>query len=110
MLRLDNLAVDALSASFLLALIYFGFRSPRISRNPVLVTAAALCLICFLLLPYRLFGSDATDMRLAPYMVIVALLGLNDQQLNGRSRQILIAAAIVFFVGRSALTTVVYLD
>jgi hypothetical protein len=49
-------------------------------------------------------------MRMAPYMTIIALLALDDRPLERRARQVLIAVAIIFFVGRTALTTVVYLD
>jgi hypothetical protein len=110
MLRLDHMAIDRLSAGILFGLVYFGLRSPRIARDRRMVAAAALCLLAFLLLPLRLFGSFYADMRLVPYMTIVALLAFDDRPLRERSRRWLTIAAVAFLAVRIGLTTATYVE
>jgi hypothetical protein len=110
MLRLDDVAIDRLSAAVLFGLVYFGLRSPRIVRDRRMVAAAALCLLAFVVLPLRLFGSFYADMRLAPYMTIIALLAFDDRPLRERPRRWLMTAAVAFLAVRIALTTVTYVE
>jgi hypothetical protein len=109
-LHLDNVTLDRLSAAVLLGLIYFGLRSHRIARDATLLTAAALCLLAFLVLPLRLFGSFFADMRMAPYMAIVALLAFDDRPLAEGSRRGLMLAAITFLALRIGITTATYVE
>ena len=109
-LRLDNLAVDALSATLLLSLIYVGMRASVFARNPTMVAAAGLCLIAFILLPVRLLGSYFADMRLAPYMFLIALLAVDDRPLDAKWRRRLTIAGACFLIFRIALTTGVYAE
>jgi hypothetical protein len=108
-LRLDNEAADKLSAIILLGLVYVGLRSPCLSRSSTMVVAAAFCLFAFLILPQH-FGSAFADMRLAPYMMIVALLAIGEGSLAGRPRHLLMAAGLLFLAVRVALSTATYAE
>lgn len=109
-LRLDNELIDKLSAGLLLGLVYFGLRSRKVLRDRTMLTAAALCFLAFLVLPWRVFGSAHADMRLAPYMLIVALLALDDRLLGDRPRKLLMIGAAIFLAARIGLTTASYVE
>lgn len=109
-LRLDNMALDIVSAAILFCLVYAGLRSPRFTRDRTMTAAATLCLLAFLILPVRVFGSFYADMRLAPYMMIVALLAIGDDKLTPRSRKWLMAAGVAFLALRISLTTATYVE
>ncbi|MBO9516503.1 MAG: hypothetical protein J7493_00400 [Porphyrobacter sp.] len=109
-LRLDIKAVDKVSALVLCGLIYVALRSPRLTIDRTMGAAAALCLLAFLIMPGRIFGSFLADMRLAPYMTIIALLAIGDLKLTVSARKWLMAAGVVFLVIRIALTTATYAE
>lgn len=104
-MRLEHEVIDRASAAVLLVLIYFGLRSPRLSRDRAMAAAAGLCLVAFLILPLRVFGSQYADMRLAPYMMIVALLAIGDEQLTRSQRRWVTALGLVFLAARLTLST-----
>ena len=80
----------------------------QMSDDRRLALAAGISLAAFLLLPKQIFGSVFADMRLAPYVIIMALLALDDHRLHGRLRSTLMLLAMMFLVGRLALTGFVY--
>ncbi len=75
--------------------------------------AAVLCLLCFLALPFRVFGSAFADMRLAPYVLALALVAIGPAraQLRVRSRVLLAASALAlaFFGVRMVTTGMAYM-
>lgn len=109
-LRLDHEVIDRISSTMLLGLIYFGLRSPRLSRDRTMLAAAAVSFLAFLILPMRVFGSHYADMRLMPYVVIVALLAIGDEKLDRNWRRWLMAAGTIFLIARLALSTATYVE
>ncbi|WP_231621625.1 hypothetical protein [Sphingomonas sp. 37zxx] len=98
------LDMGTLAACFLLLLK--GVHDPNIeySRN---LTLSALCLLAvYLLLPRIVFGSAYADMRLAPFLLGIALLALRPKAgLSIRRASIVAAIGLTFFAGRIAATT-----
>jgi hypothetical protein len=74
--------------------------------------AALLCLVFFLVLPFRVFGSAFADMRLLPYALALALVAIGPGKQTQRqvSRAWLVACgvALAFFGVRMATTTIAY--
>lgn len=99
---------DILCATTLLIAIAAGVIVRQIATDRRLALAAGISLAAFLLLPKQIFGSVFADMRLAPYVVLVALLSLDDHRLRGRLRSTLMLLAVMFLIGRLALTGFVY--
>jgi hypothetical protein len=74
--------------------------------------AALVCLVFFLVLPFRVFGSAFADMRLLPYAFALALLAMRpgEQAHRQASRAWLVACgvALAFFGVRMATTAIAY--
>jgi hypothetical protein len=104
--RLDWKTADIASAAMLLALPLAGV-SRRIAVDPRVAFAAAIALAAFVLLPKQIFGSVFADMRLVPYAVLLALLGLRHGG-TGWVHRGLMAGALAFLGARLALTAHVY--
>lgn len=96
---------DKATAILIAFVIYIGFRSPRFAASQTIGFAAALTFAAFLLLPQKIFGSVFADMRLAPYVVILALLTLREKE---NDRPILMVLALLFLALRLTLTGHVY--
>lgn len=109
-LRLDWPVLDMLSAGGLLALIYGATRVAKWPCHRGMLIAAVICAIAFLALPQVLFGSAYADMRLVPYLLILALLSIRTDQLSPRRAAGLMIAGSAFLILRLALTTVAYHD
>lgn len=66
-----------IGAVIVLALLLFeGVRHPKLEYSRNLAASALFLLATFLLLPRIVFGSAYADMRLAPYMVAVAVIAI----------------------------------
>lgn len=90
----------------LLFVLGAGVRGP-LRFAPSLLTAAAALLAVFLLLPRILIGSAYADMRLAPYMLGVALLALGVcEGVSARRARLIAGVALAFFAGRTAAVTI----
>lgn len=84
-----------------LAAVRLGFR-----MRHAFALAAAFLLLMFVLLPRIMFGSAYADMRLAPFMVAVALLGIAPKGWTKRRLSSALAASgLLFFAARLAVTT-----
>ncbi len=105
--RLGWSRIDQLSAALLLICVVAGLASRRAAVDRRLLTATAIAFAAFLLLPKQIFGSVFADMRLAPYVVMLALLALRDTG-SARAHQVLMILALTFLTFRLALTAHVY--
>jgi hypothetical protein len=90
----------------LLAIVQIGFRLRHAA-----VLALFVMLLIFTLMPRVLLGSAYADMRLAPFIFAVAVIGLRpkgwvERRLSGA----LAVAGIAFFAARLAVTTTVFAD
>jgi hypothetical protein len=67
---------DLASTVLLVAVLFRAGRSPHTQFARTLAVGALILLAAFLLLPRIVFGSAYADMRLAPYLLAVALLAI----------------------------------
>ncbi|RNJ62562.1 MAG: hypothetical protein EDM03_14165 [Porphyrobacter sp. IPPAS B-1204] len=107
-LRTRWMVLDVLSFFGLVVTIYWAIRNPAIRIDKRLGIAALLCFACFLILPKQVFGSLSADLRLMPYVLMIALLAIPTAQLGRKTIGILTVAALVFFTGRTLATTAAY--
>jgi hypothetical protein len=84
-----------------LAAFRIGFRITH-----AFALASSFLILVFVLLPRIMFGSAYADMRLAPFMVAVALLGVAPRAWTARHLGTPLAVAgLLFFAARLAVTT-----
>src|SRR5690606_27557467 len=75
-----------------------GVRDPNIQYSRHLGISAIFLAAVFILLPRVVFGSAYADMRLAPYMIAIALIGLRPKPgLSIRGERALAVAGLAFF-------------
>ena len=99
-------AFDIASVAALLLVLAAGVRGP-FRFAPALLAGAGALLAVFALLPRILLGSAYADMRLAPYLLAVALLALGMREgASARRVRTVAALASAFFAVRTAATTV----
>ncbi|MEZ0495969.1 hypothetical protein [Sphingomonas sp. IW22] len=92
-------------AASLLVMVY-GARHPRIEYSRHLTISALFLLVVYLVLPRIVFGSAYADMRLAPFVLGIALLALRPKPgATVRHAALLAAAGLTFFGARIAATT-----
>lgn len=97
---------DKLSLVLLLLLIWFGARDRRMEMSRNLGVSALVLLAAFVLLPRMVFGSAYADMRLAPYMIAIAVIAIRPRAVaEPRLLARLAIAGLVFFGVRLATTT-----
>jgi hypothetical protein len=84
----------------LLGLFGIGFR-----MNRTLGVAALMLIISYILLPRILMGSAYADMRLAPFMVAIAVLALTPRARNIWWLNTLAVAALALFLVRIGIST-----
>lgn len=71
------LAIDLISLSVVITLLFYAWRSREAHFSRLLAWPAGLVLVAFLALPSTLFGSSFADMRIAPAMLILGVLSVN---------------------------------
>ncbi|WP_207796562.1 hypothetical protein [Sphingomonas oleivorans] len=101
---------DIASISLLWALIALGLTRLGLLMNRTLGIAALLLGIAYLLLPRVLIGSAYADMRLAPYVVMVAVIGLSLRTPSRLVAQIVAVLGIAFFAARLTVSTIHYAE
>jgi hypothetical protein len=88
------------------ALLLFALISRRLTFSRNLVASALFLAIVFVLLPRIVFGSAYADMRLAPYVFAIALVGIRFRDAAGfRFSQGLALAGLAFVLVRTGGTT-----
>lgn len=86
-------------------ILFKGVRDPNIEYSRHLGLSALFMIAVFLLLPRVVFGSAYADMRLAPYMIAIAVIALRPKRgLSIRGAQLLAAAGLAFFLVRMGAT------
>lgn len=100
-------AFDIASTAILYLILFKGFRDPNIEYSRNLALSALFLLAVFIVVPRVVFGSAYADMRLAPFMVAIALIALRPKKgLSMRGAATLAAMGLLFFGVRIAATTV----
>jgi hypothetical protein len=102
----DKAGAILLLALPVLALFRLGFKFRH-----AMALATIFLIIIFLLLPRIVFGSAYADMRLTPFLVAIAVLGITptgwvERRLSG----VIAVLALLFFVSRIAVTTWTFAD
>jgi hypothetical protein len=93
-------------AAVALVFVYASFsRKLTLSRN--LAFSAIVLAISFAIIPRIVFGSAYADMRLAPYLIAVALLAIRFRGAPDRkTAQVLAVLGLLFFGARAAANTI----
>jgi hypothetical protein len=107
-LRERSRAFDRTSADILYFIIIAGVIG--LSMDAMLAGAALLLLAIFVLLPRILLGSAFADMRLAAYMVAIAVIAISGRRLSPSFRRVVAAIALLFFVVRLGATTIDFIE
>lgn len=106
--RLEFPLVDLFCAAGVIVLIYIALRIAKLCYDQSLLIATGICAVTYLVLPLRVFGSFYADMRLAPYLLIIALLSIRTEGIPKRWHCGLMVAGTTFLILRLTLTTSTY--
>ena len=98
--------LDLMCVYFLAGLVVLGLCGVWVRMNRTLGIAAVMLILAYILLPRILLGSAYADMRLAPYMVLVAVVALALRAPSRLQAQVVAIAAVAIFVGRLGILTV----
>jgi hypothetical protein len=98
--------LDLASVAVALTVLIFAWRRPDLTLSRNLAFSALVLLIMFVILPRIVFGSAYADMRLVPFLIATALLGIRfagatDYKL-GRNIALI---GLAFYAARIAATT-----
>lgn len=100
---------DIASAMLLIGLIALGVRDRDVARSGALTRVASLFALAYLLLPFVLLNSAYADMRLAPFVLLFALIAMRPgEAMPPRVRNTLAWLGLAFFLARTTATTVSY--
>jgi hypothetical protein len=98
---------DVSAVTLIGTMLYLALRDRRVERSAGIGAAALLLLGAFALLPVILFGSAFADMRIAPFVVILALLTFRTSEtFPARERATLALIGLAFFAVRTAGSTI----
>ena len=101
------MAFDIASIAVLYLILFRGFRDPNVEYSRNLGLSALFLLVVFIVLPRIVFGSAYADMRLAPFMLGIAIIALRPKKgLSIRGSATLAAAGLAFFLVRIPAGTV----
>ncbi|WP_294189937.1 hypothetical protein [uncultured Sphingomonas sp.] len=98
---------DVASVAVIYLVLFKALRDPRITYSRHLGLSALFMLAVFILLPRIVFGSAYADMRLAPFMLAIAVIAIRPKPgMTFRHASVLAAVGLAFFLVRIAGTTV----
>ena len=97
---------DVASVTVLFVILLKGVRDTRIEYSRNLALSALFLFAVYLVLPRIVFGSAYADMRLAPFVLAIALIGLRPRPgLSMRGAATVAAVGLAIFGARIAATT-----
>lgn len=96
---------DQLSLLVIVALLIFVLLSKKLAISRNLGASALFLLAVYLVLPRVVFGSAYADMRLAPYILALAVISIRVPEGHLRLSRGLALAGLAFFGVRTAATT-----
>jgi len=98
---------DVLSLGVFLVVLLKAARDPILAYSRNLAMSALCLLAVYILLPRIVFGSAYADMRLAPFVVALAVIAIRPRPaLTARGASIIAAIAMLFFGVRIASNTI----
>ena len=104
-LRNRWMTFDLACVYLLWGLVALGLAGVWVRMNRTLGIAALMLILAYILLPRILFGSAYADMRLAPYVMAVAVIALVLKLPSRRQAAIVATCATALFVWRLAILT-----
>ena len=105
------MAFDLASATVLFVILLKGVRDHRVEYSRNLLLSTLFLTAIFVLLPRIVFGSAYADMRLAPFVIAIALIALRPRHgLSFRGASTLAALGLLFCGARLVGTTISYLQ
>jgi hypothetical protein len=97
---------DAASLFVLFMLLFFALRDRRLEFSRNLGVSALFLTAVFILLPRIVFGSAYADMRLTPYMIAIAIVGIRPKhEASPRFLATMAGLGLAFFAIRMATQT-----
>lgn len=99
---------DMAALAALVMLLGWALASRAVRFDRGVGIAALLCLVFFMALPFRVFGSAFADMRLLPYALALALVAMGPGKQAAKAWLVAGALALAFFGVRMATTTIAY--
>ncbi|WP_288935152.1 hypothetical protein [uncultured Sphingomonas sp.] len=103
------MAFDIVSVTILFVILLKGVRDSRVEYSRNLGLSALFLLAVYLLLPRIVFGSAYADMRLAPFVLAIAVIALRPKRgLSLRGASTFAALGLAFFGVRVAAQTASY--
>lgn len=109
-LRTRWVVLDGLSGFAVISLVYWAARAKGVRFDTRLALAAGFALGTFLVLPMFVLGSAYADMRLAPYILILALVAIDPRTMQVHSLRLIGAGAATFFAVRMVTTGWAYVE
>jgi hypothetical protein len=104
-LRNTDMQFDLGCLYLLWGLVSFGLAGVWVRMNRTLGIASLMLILAYLLLPRILFGSAYADMRLAPYVMMIAVTALALAKPSRRQAMIVASIATGLFVLRIGILT-----
>lgn len=104
-LRNASMNFDLACVYLLWTLVALGLAGIWVRMNRTLGIAALMLIIAYVLLPRILLGSAYADMRLAPYVMMIAVIALALRRTSRRQAAIVAMFATSLFVARMAILT-----
>lgn len=110
-LRAQHMAFDVGLVSLLILLVLFGIASIRWRRigldmRRTLGVATLVLIIAYMVMPRIVIGSAYADMRLAPYVIAIGVIGLVPRSTNRVALNAIAAIALIVFAVRVYQATV----
>ena len=103
------MAFDIASVTILFIILFKSVRDTHVEYSRNLGLSALFLLVVYLLLPRIVFGSAYADMRLAPFVIAIAVIALRPKRgLSMRGAATIAALGLAFFAVRLAGATVSY--
>ncbi|MCY7281697.1 MAG: hypothetical protein LH610_12550 [Sphingomonas bacterium] len=97
---------DQAGLAIVLLVLVFAIVNQRLTLSRNLAFSALVLVVVFLLLPRIVFGSAYADMRLVPFLIATALLGIRFKNATDpRLARNLALLGLAFYLGRVAATT-----
>ncbi len=103
------MAFDISSTAVIALVLYKAFRDPNIEYSRNLGLSAVFLLAVFILLPRIVFGSAYADMRLAPFMIAIAVIAIRPTSVvSFRTINFVALLGLAFVLVRTGGTTISY--
>ncbi|WP_420138519.1 hypothetical protein [Sphingomonas sp.] len=104
-LRNSVMSLDIANVYLLWTLIALGLAGLWVRMNRTLGIAALMLIIAYVLLPRILLGSAYADMRLAPYVLLIAVVAIAMRSQSRRWAAMVAGIATLIFLARIAILT-----